>query len=92
MNEFLIECSFKSYNIAPKFDPMILHYAIFDPALCRIAQDLHTNSRQKSPALCGIARDHDPALCGIERDQHIFVNFSANSIRIRNILGCSPVA
>jgi hypothetical protein len=58
--------------------------------LCGIAQDLHTNSIQKSPplcsiardhgpALCGIARDHDPALCGIALDQHIFVNFSANS-------------
>jgi hypothetical protein len=28
MNELLIECSFKSYNMAPKFDPMILRYAI----------------------------------------------------------------
>jgi hypothetical protein len=60
------------------------------PALFGIAQDLHTNSIQKSPALCGmardhgpalcsIARDHDPALCSISRDQHIFVNFSTNS-------------
>jgi hypothetical protein len=82
MNEFLIECSFKSYNMAPKFDPMIPRYAPdHSPALWGIAQDLHTDSIQKSPALCGIARDHSPALCGIARDQHIFVNFSANSIQ-----------
>jgi hypothetical protein len=31
MNEFLIESSFKSYNMAPKFDPMIPHYAILIP-------------------------------------------------------------
>jgi hypothetical protein len=60
------------------------------PALCGITQDLHTNSIQKSPVLCSIARDHgpslcgiapdhDPALCRIARDQHIFVNFSTNS-------------
>jgi hypothetical protein len=29
MHEFLIECSFKSYNMTPKFDPMIQRYAIF---------------------------------------------------------------
>jgi hypothetical protein len=29
MNEFLKECPFKSYNMAPKFDPMIPRYAIF---------------------------------------------------------------
>jgi hypothetical protein len=42
MNEFLIECCFKSYNMAPKFDPMtpagLCH---FDPALCGIARDQH---------------------------------------------------
>jgi hypothetical protein len=28
MNEFIIECSFKSYSMAPKFDPLIPRYAI----------------------------------------------------------------
>jgi hypothetical protein len=28
MNDFLIECSFKSNNMAPNFDPMIPRYAI----------------------------------------------------------------
>jgi hypothetical protein len=49
MNEFLIECSFKSYNMAPKFDPMILRYAIL---ILRYDHGL---------ALCCIARDHDQA-------------------------------
>jgi hypothetical protein len=67
MNEFLIDCSFKKYSMALKFD-----LCNFDPALCRIARD-------HGPALCGIARDHGPALCHIALDQHIFVNSSANS-------------
>jgi hypothetical protein len=28
MNEFLIECSFKQYSMALKFDLLIQHYAI----------------------------------------------------------------
>jgi hypothetical protein len=89
MNGFLIECSFKSYKMAPKFDPMIPRYAILILWLCGIAEDhgpaLCGIARDHGPALCGIARDHgpalcgNPALCGIARDQHIFVNFSANS-------------
>jgi hypothetical protein len=55
MNEFLIYCSFKQYSMALKFDLLIQCYAILSgiardhgPALCGIAQDLHTNSIQKS--------------------------------------------
>jgi hypothetical protein len=62
------------------------------PAQCRIAREPFVEmfcvdpspalcgiARDHDPALCGRARDHGPALCGIARDQHIFVNFSANS-------------
>jgi hypothetical protein len=59
MNEFLIDCSFKQYSMALKFDLLIQRYAILIP-------------RDHGLALCGIARDHGPALCGIARDQHIF--------------------
>jgi hypothetical protein len=31
MNEFLIECSFKPYNMAPEFDQLIQRYAILIP-------------------------------------------------------------
>jgi hypothetical protein len=34
----------------------------------RIAQDLHANSIEKSPSLCGIALGHDSALWRIARD------------------------
>jgi hypothetical protein len=61
MNEFLIDCSFKQCCMALKFDLLIQRYAILipcyalcrysadhGPALCGIAQDLHTNSIQKT--------------------------------------------
>jgi hypothetical protein len=71
--------------------------------LWSIAQDLHTNSIQKSPALCDIERDHGPALCGIARnhspvlchiaqDQHIFANFSEYKTEVDKMLGRSSVA
>jgi hypothetical protein len=64
-------------------DPALCH---FDPALCRIAQDLHTNSIQKKSHSAGSwysampqARDHDPALCQHSAGPHVFVYISANS-------------
>jgi hypothetical protein len=59
MNKFLIDCSFKQYSMALKFNLLVQRYAILilralcgiardhGPALCGIAQDLHTNSIQK---------------------------------------------
>jgi hypothetical protein len=38
MNKFLIDCSFKSYSMAPKFDQLIQRYVILIPryaAYCR---------------------------------------------------------
>jgi hypothetical protein len=62
MNDFVIDCS-----LALKFDLLIQRYAILILRYAA-AQDLHTNSILKNPALCVIVRD-----------QHICVNFSANS-------------
>jgi hypothetical protein len=95
MNEFLIDCSFKKYSMALKFDLLIQRYAILIPrgnfllkrfvlipryaAKCGTSPALCGIARDHDPALCGIARNHSPALSDIARDQHIFVNFSANS-------------
>jgi hypothetical protein len=37
MNDFLINCSFTSNNMGPKFDQFIRFYAIFSRAMCHSA-------------------------------------------------------
>jgi hypothetical protein len=58
MDEILIDCSFKLYSMAPKFDPLIQRYAI----LIHRSRDQGPTQYDTAPTMitryAGIARDH----------------------------------
>jgi hypothetical protein len=68
MNNFLLDCSLKSYSTCPKFDQFNQTYAIFS-ALCGIVLD-------HAPLLFSIALDHGPTLCHIARD-HTYAHINS---------------
>jgi hypothetical protein len=76
MNDFLINCSFTSNNMGPKFDQFIRFYAIFSRAMCHSAGPWSCAMPHRvgsayilyKKVLCGIVLDHGPAPCGTALD------------------------